>query len=78
MCFAEPGEVLSVEGDLAAVLVDGVVTSAALSVVRAGGIDVTRGDWVLVALGLVLERITATEGAELADAVAGLQRRPMG
>jgi hydrogenase assembly chaperone HypC/HupF len=77
MCFAEPGQVVSVEGDLAEVLVDDVVTSAALSVVRAQDIHLAPGDWVLVALGLVLERVSAAEGAELVDAVADLRRRPM-
>lgn len=78
MCFAEPGQVMSIDGDVATLVdADGVVTSAALSVVRARGVGISPGDWVLVALGLVLERITAAQGAELIAAVAELDRWPM-
>ncbi len=77
MCFAEPGQVVSVDGDVAEVVVDGVAATVALSVVRAQGVELSPGDWVLVALGLALERITAARGAELVAAVADLQRRPL-
>jgi len=75
MCFADPARVLDVEGDTATVDVDGVTTSAGLSVVRAQGVEIAPGDWVLLALGLVLERISEADGLELSAVVAGLGRR---
>lgn len=75
MSFADPGQVVRVDGDIAIVVSDGVPVSAALSMVRARGVEVACGDWVLIALGLVLERITADEGLQLSAAVAGLDSR---
>lgn len=74
MSFAEPGQVIRVEGDIATVVSDGVPMSAALSLVRARGVEISCGDWVLIALGLVFDRIPADEGMKLTAAIAGLDR----
>ena len=61
MCVTAPGEVLAVVDGIATVLLDGQRRRASTIVVP----EVEVGDWVLVAAGTVLERLTATEASEI-------------
>jgi hydrogenase expression/formation protein HypC len=60
MCIALPGRVLQiVDGGTARVDVRGVPRTVSL-----GLLDVRPGDWVLVGMGLALERISEADAAE--------------
>lgn len=62
MCIALPGKILGI--------VDGAARTARVDVrgiprtVRLGLLDARPGDWVLVSLGLALERISEADAAE--------------
>lgn len=62
MCIAGPARVVAVGASDATVDVDGVLRRA--SRLRVSQLE--PGDWVLVAAGMVLRRIDATEAADLA------------
>lgn len=75
MCIALPGRVLEV--------VDAVIRTARVDIrgiprtVGLGLLDVKAGDWVLVGMGLALERITEADAAEtlrLLDELEGTAR----
>jgi hydrogenase assembly chaperone HypC/HupF len=59
MCIAAPGRVIAVDASGASVDVDGRVLRASTLVVP----DIRAGDWVTVAAGTILERMTAREAA---------------
>jgi hydrogenase expression/formation protein HypC len=63
MCVTAPARVLAVDGDFAAVDLDGVSRHASLVLLP----EVKVGDWVLVGAGLVLETLTEAEVLELND-----------
>ncbi len=73
MCFTEPGHVRSIDGSMVRVdTVDGVV-DASLRIVEATGGTVAIGDWVLMALGLVVDVVDEREGRALFDQMRRLQ-----
>lgn len=59
MCLAVPGEVLSIEGQLAKVSISGVVYEAGLHLLE----DVKVGDYVIVHSGYALEKLDPEEAA---------------
>jgi hydrogenase expression/formation protein HypC len=62
MCVALPGKVLEiVDAGTCTARVDGLGTPRTVNL---GVFDVRPGDWVLVGMGLVLERITEAEAAD--------------
>ncbi len=62
MCFAEPGRVSSVDGSIARVVTGDGICDASLRLVEAEGNVVGVGDWVLIALGLVVGVVDEEEG----------------
>lgn len=67
MCFAEPGRIVSTDGSMASVATGAGNVDVGLVVLVAQGEHVVVGDWVVVALGLAIERITEQDGRRLAD-----------
>lgn len=67
MCFAEPGQIMWTDGSIARVDTSAGQIEASLTVLRARGDHVGKGDWVVVALGLAIEHITAVDGRRLLD-----------
>lgn len=54
MCFADPAKVFSIDGSTARVMTDDGLQDVSLRLVEAAGDVVRPGDWVLVALGLIV------------------------
>lgn len=61
MCVTYPGEVLAVTGGMATVRIQDQLRRASLDVAP----EVAVGDWVLIAAGMVLERLDPSDAAEL-------------
>jgi hydrogenase expression/formation protein HypC len=68
MCLAVPGEVLSLEGKLAMVSVEGAVREVNVSLAD----DVAVGDYVLVHAGFALQRWTREEYLEWREIMSQL------
>ena len=60
MCLAIPGEVLSVEGEVARVSINGVICEAGLALAE----RVAVGDYVIVHAGFILQKLSPREAAE--------------
>jgi len=73
MCFSEPGRVLSIDESMVRVETAEGVFDASLRVVEAGGRTVMVGDWVLMALGLVVDVVDEREGRALLDQMRSLR-----
>jgi hydrogenase assembly chaperone HypC/HupF len=67
MCFAQPGRVISIDGSIVEVLTDRGNAHASLVVLEAAGESIEVGDWVLLSLGLVLQRVSERDGQALFD-----------
>lgn len=61
MCLAVTGKVVEVNGDAGSVVIGNRVRSVSLIAVP----DVAMGDYVLVSLGMALEKITEAEAKEI-------------
>jgi len=68
MCLAVPAEVLSLNGNLAKVSVEGAVREVNVSLVD----DVTVGDYVLVHAGFALQRWTREDYLEWKEIMSAL------
>ena len=67
MCLTYPGLVLEVGGDTALIALEGRERRASIVLVP----EVKAGDWVLVAVGTVLEILDAKEAQEIVDLLDG-------
>lgn len=67
MCFAVPGRVGSIDDGVARVLTEQGTMNASLSLLRARDEAVEVGDWVIVSLGLVIDRVDEARGRALFD-----------
>jgi hydrogenase expression/formation protein HypC len=65
MCITAPARVLAVDGDVAAVELDGRRRLASLAVLP----DVVAGDWVIVGAGTVLRRLDPADAEDLTDRI---------
>ena len=65
MCITAPARVLAVDGDVAAVELDGRRRLASLAVLP----DVVAGDWVIVGAGTVLRRLDPADAEDLAERI---------
>lgn len=65
MCLAIPGKVLSVDGTLARVSVNGVECEAGLALSE----EISVGDYVIVHAGFVLQRLSREEAEEELSAI---------
>jgi hydrogenase expression/formation protein HypC len=70
MCLAIPAKVLSIQGDSAEVEVEGVVTTADLSVLR--GIKI--GDYVMVHAGFAIQKYAEEEALANLELIRDLYR----
>ena len=60
MCLAIPGEVLSLDGDIARVSVNGVICEAGLALAE----KIAVGDFVIVHAGFILQKLSPQEAEE--------------
>jgi hydrogenase expression/formation protein HypC len=65
MCITAPARVLAVDGDVAAVELDGRRRLATLAVLP----DVVAGDWVIVGAGTILRRLDPSDAQDLAERI---------
>ena len=65
MCLAIPGQVLSFDGDIARVSVNGVICEAGIALAE----DVAVGDYVIVHAGFILQKLAAEEAAQEIEAI---------
>ena len=65
MCLAIPGEVLSIEGEIAKVSVNGVICEAGLAISE----EIAIGDYVIVHAGFVLQKLSPQEAEEELSAI---------
>ena len=61
MCMSFPGQVVAIEQAGAKVVIDGRTRSASTLLHP----EVQVGDWVLVSLGTIIERLTDAQAAEI-------------
>ena len=69
MCLAIPMRVLSVDGDLATIAVEGLEQRASLVLVPHAGV----GDWVLVHAGYAINVLPEDEALETLELIAQLE-----
>ncbi|MFP4522698.1 MAG: HypC/HybG/HupF family hydrogenase formation chaperone [Fibrobacterota bacterium] len=62
MCLSIPGKVVEIEGESAKVDINGVITSADISMIKKEG--VSAGDYILVHTGYALQKFTPAEAKE--------------
>lgn len=60
MCLSIPAQILSIEGNMAKVSVNGAITDASLELIENPAV----GDYVLLHTGFALEKISAKDAAE--------------
>jgi len=60
MCLSIPAQILSIEGSMAKVSVNGAITDASLQLIENPAV----GEYVLLHTGFALEKISAEEAAE--------------
>ena len=65
MCLAIPGKVLSLEGDIARVSINGVICGAGLALAE----EITVGDFVIVHAGFILQKLSSEEAEEELSAI---------
>lgn len=67
MCLADPAQVLAVTDDGAAadVVVQGVVRTISLAPLTLDHRTPAAGDWVLVSMGMAIDRLDAAEAEQL-------------
>lgn len=65
MCLAIPGKVLSIDGSVAKVSVNGVECEAGLALSE----EISEGDFVIVHAGFVLQRLSREEAEEELTAI---------
>ena len=70
MCLAVPGSVVAIQGDLAEVDVRGIRRNASLALCP----DVGVGDYVLIHVGFVIERLEEEEARETLRLFEELER----
>jgi hydrogenase expression/formation protein HypC len=70
MCLAVPGSVVAIQGDLAEVDVHGIRRNASLALCP----DVGVGDYVLIHVGFVIERLEEEEARETLRLFEELER----
>lgn len=57
MCLGEVGQVLTIDVETVEVLTVAGRRSASVAVLAAEGVELAPGDWVIVSMGFVLERV---------------------
>ncbi len=65
MCLAIPGKVLSLEGDIARVSINGVICEAGLALAEEIAVD----DFVIVHAGFILQKLSSEEAEEELSAI---------
>ncbi|MEE8441930.1 MAG: HypC/HybG/HupF family hydrogenase formation chaperone [Spirochaetia bacterium] len=65
MCLAIPGQVLSLDRDVARVSVNGVIYEAGLALAE----DIAVGDFVIVHAGYILQKLSLEEAEEELSAI---------
>lgn len=66
MCITAPARVVTVDGDVATVELDGRRRVASLAVLP----DVVAGDWVIVGAGTVIRRLEPADAQDLVERIA--------
>lgn len=74
MCFADPAQIDSIDGDIATVRHADGSSRVSVLPLRALPRPVQPGDWVLVSLGLAIDAISEDEGRFLLDQLRDLRR----
>lgn len=65
MCLAIPGKVLSLDGDIARVSINGVICEAGLALAEEIAVD----DFVIVHAGFILQKLSTEEAEEELSAI---------
>ncbi|MBU8912431.1 MAG: HypC/HybG/HupF family hydrogenase formation chaperone [Spirochaetales bacterium] len=65
MCLAIPGKVLSLDGEVARVSINGVICEAGLALAE----KIAVGDFVIVHAGFILQKLSSEEAAEELEAI---------